>query len=286
MKTFRIVLTNDDGVDSPALLPTIESILALRDPPYNLQVELEVVSPATQQSWIAKKISIREKLKINRQYSLDGYDHPITTITGTPADCVNYAIYKDKQKPDLVVSGMNDGSNTSIGHHYSSGTVAGAIEAVIAGVQAIAISAPYAKEKRTPKMFSNALEIFPKILYRFLTEPPTGIRMLSINIPLTRKSNYFLPVFLEPKTYQAIFQETEEGILQHRPMSNLAHPSDLTKGSDRWARALGIPTALPIDTQCIPVAPATLGRWLAKHNLIHIFDENDLNDLDIAHYLK
>ncbi|RMG30125.1 MAG: 5'/3'-nucleotidase SurE [Methanobacteriota archaeon] len=278
LKTYRILLTNDDGVNSPALEPTIDSIFRLEAPPFNLKVNLEVIVPKNEQSWIAKKVSIRDRIRVEKNVTVG--HHAVTTLTGTPADCVNYGIYRSKKKPHLVVSGMNVGSNTSLGHHLSSGTVGGAVEGVIAGVRSIAVSAPYANEPRTPDSFAKALEIFPKLMYHFLLDPPTGIKMLSVNIPLSRTSNYYLPVFLERKTYGAIFEEVEEGILAHRHMKNLVHPDDLTLGSDRWARAYGIPTALPIDHTANPIPPSSLQKWLAKHNLNHRLREEELNFIE------
>ncbi len=275
LKTYRILLTNDDGLNSPALEPTIEAIYRLESPPFNLKVYLEVIVPKEEQSWIAKKVSIRDRIRVENDVPVGKYT--VTTLTGTPADCVNYGIYRAKKRHHLVVSGMNVGSNTSLGHHLSSGTVGGAVEGLIAGVRAIAVSAPYANEPRTPDSFVQALKIFPKLLYHFLLDPPTGIKMLSVNIPLSRTSDYYFPVFLERKTYGAIFEEVEKGVLTHKYMKNLVHPDELTRGSDRWARSYGIPTALPIDNNANPVPPASLLKWLAKHNLNHVLRENEMS---------
>lgn len=239
-----------------------------------MKVDLDVIVPANEQSWIAKKVSIRDRIKVEENITVG--EHKVTTLTGTPADCVNYGVYRSKKMPHLVISGMNVGSNTSLGHHLSSGTVGGAVEAVIAGVRSIAVSAPYANEPRTEDSFATALKIFPKLVHHFLTDPPTGIKMLSVNIPLSRSSDYFLPVFLERKTYKAIFQEDGEGYLVHKYMKNLVHPDELTRGSDRWARAFGIPTVLPIDHNATPMPQAPLQKWLAKHNLNHILKEEEL----------
>ncbi len=277
VKKTRILLTNDDGVNSPSLVPTIESILRLQDPPYGLDISLEVIVPADEQSWISKKISIRDTIKIDKNYKVDGFT--VTTLTGTPSDCVNYGIYKSDKKPQLVISGMNVGSNTSLGHFFSSGTVGGAIEGVIAGVRAIAVSAPYANEPRTPENFGKALAIFPKLVHRFIESPPTSIHLLSVNIPLTRSSNYYFSSFLERKSYGRIFEEFEDGSLKHRYMRNLISPDELTRGSDRWARAFGIPTISAFDQSIVPVAPATLQKWLAKYNLNHVLNEQELESL-------
>ena len=98
----RLLLSNDDGLDSP-FLPAFAKALA--------QVaDLKIVVPAREQSWVGRAYSRHSEVRVKREefFGLD-----CQTITGTPSDCVNIALghfYGDKL-PDAVVSGMNIGQN-------------------------------------------------------------------------------------------------------------------------------------------------------------------------------
>jgi len=129
-KKFKILVSNDDGIYS-------EGIIALREAMMEIG-EVFVYAPHKQQSAIGHAITTHIPLRVNPYYmngEFFGY-----AVTGTPADCVKLAVTTHmKEKPDLIVSGINHGSNTAINVIYS-GTVSAATEGTILGVPSIAFS--------------------------------------------------------------------------------------------------------------------------------------------------
>ncbi|MFT5365888.1 MAG: 5'-nucleotidase [Candidatus Latescibacterota bacterium] len=127
---MKILLTNDDSLDSPLFRFAVDYFLDMG--------EVKVVVPMEEQSWKGKSMTRFGKLRLT---SLDGYGCEAHGLSGTPADCSNFGIYHVfDQKPDLVISGINMGSNVGLSFMISSGTVGAGLEANIAGVPAVALS--------------------------------------------------------------------------------------------------------------------------------------------------
>lgn len=125
-----LLLTNDDGPESPALTPLARALRSLGD--------VRIVVPDTERSWIAKAITRFGRLRVQQ---LEESGVQLQTVSGSPADCVSLAVHDLlPQRPDLVVSGVNLGLNYGLAFTVSSGTVGAAIEAHLAGIRAIAIS--------------------------------------------------------------------------------------------------------------------------------------------------
>jgi 5'-nucleotidase len=124
----KIIITNDDGIHSPAL-PILRD--ALRK--YG---DVEVVAPEREASASSHAITVHQPLRFYQTVLSDGSDG--WAVTGTPADCVVLGMLK-LGRPDLVVSGINPGANLGDDVTYS-GTVGGAFEAALYGINAIAIS--------------------------------------------------------------------------------------------------------------------------------------------------
>jgi 5'/3'-nucleotidase len=125
-----ILITNDDGIDSPTLVPLARALERLGT--------VRVVVPASERSWIGKAISRFDVVQVTPT-ARDGV--AMHAVSGTPADCVSlgvHALFADR--PDLVVSGINLGLNFGLAFLLSSGTVGGALEGWIAGVPSIAAS--------------------------------------------------------------------------------------------------------------------------------------------------
>ncbi|MFB6206999.1 MAG: 5'/3'-nucleotidase SurE [Haloglomus sp.] len=121
----HVLLTNDDGVDSPGLA-------ALRDALAD-EVRVTVVAPTTDHSGVGRARS--DAVEVTRR------DTNVYAVDGTPADCAAFGLRGLEDRPDLVVSGCNVGPNFDayiLGH---SGTVAAAVEAAFLGTPAIAVSA-------------------------------------------------------------------------------------------------------------------------------------------------
>ena len=134
-----ILLVNDDGYLSPGLTALADAL----SPLCASNGKLTVVAPHRQTSWIGKASSYRKELKFRNRRAAE---REIFTLEGSPADCTQAGIYHlCGEKPDLVVSGINIGANVGDSYIYSSGTVGGALEAVLAGIPglAVGIEIPY-----------------------------------------------------------------------------------------------------------------------------------------------
>lgn len=167
---MRILLTNDDGINAEGLA-VLERIAA------SLSDDVWVCAPEYEQSGASRALTLDEPIRV-RQVSERKF-----TTTGTPTDCVMMAIreiMKDN-RPDLVLSGVNNGSNLCEDVTMS-GTVAGAIEAMALGVPAIALSQVEARTPR-PNFFEPA-ETYAGGLIKRLVELgwPADV-ILSINFP-------------------------------------------------------------------------------------------------------
>ncbi|TPG63698.1 5'/3'-nucleotidase SurE [Hymenobacter nivis] len=128
-----VLVSNDDGITAPGIGHLVRIVQALG-------AEVVVVAPDSPQSGMGHAITIGQPLRLveNRVF---GPDVAAYQCSGTPADCVKIAkhhVLKDRT-PDLVVSGINHGSNSSVNVLYS-GTMSAAIEAAIEGLPAIGFS--------------------------------------------------------------------------------------------------------------------------------------------------
>jgi 5'-nucleotidase len=126
-----ILVTNDDGITAPGIRALIEVMKELGD--------VVVVAPDSPQSGMGHAITINSMLHLERVY-IDNGEQKEYSCSGTPADCVKLAVKEIlDRRPDLCVSGINHGSNSSINVIYS-GTMSAALEAGIEGIPAIGFS--------------------------------------------------------------------------------------------------------------------------------------------------
>ena len=166
-----ILVTNDDGITSSGIRTLVETMQQIGD--------VVVVAPNSPQSGMGHAITIGEPLRIYETHIFKGVVE--YECSGTPADCVKLAkhyILHDR-KPDLVVSGINHGSNSSISVLYS-GTMSAAIEAAIEGIPAIGFSLCDFREDAD---FSHAIPFITSITKAALLNGiPKGVA-LNVNIP-------------------------------------------------------------------------------------------------------
>ena len=126
----QVLVTNDDGADSPLLVPLLRELSEL--------AELCVVVPAAECSWTSKSMSRFEPLVLAE---IESGGFPVQTLTGKPADCAHIGIHNlCSAKPALVVSGINMGVNSGLAFTLSSGTIGAAVEGFLAGVPSAAFS--------------------------------------------------------------------------------------------------------------------------------------------------
>lgn len=168
---MRILLTNDDGIYAPGLKALREQLLQLG--------EVTVVAPATEQSAVGHSITLLTPLVV--QEVSDEHGRPMGwAVEGRPADCVKLALMELlPNKPDVVVSGLNAGSNAGINVLYS-GTVAAAIEGAFYQHTSIAVSLEYTKPKLD---FVRAAKIARQVIEQILAMRLPAGSLFNVNIP-------------------------------------------------------------------------------------------------------
>ena len=188
-----ILITNDDGITAPGIRALIEVMREIGD--------IIVVAPDKPQSATGHAITINNTLYLNE---ISDKNAAFTEIScsGTPVDCVKLAVTEIlKRKPDLCVSGINHGSNSSINVIYS-GTMSAALEAGIEGIPAIGFSLLDYDWKAD---FSQCQTFIQKIALEVLENGlPEGV-VLNVNIPkLIKKEIKGIKICRQAK---AIWQE-------------------------------------------------------------------------------
>jgi len=177
MERPLILVTNDDGINAPGIRTLISIMKEIGD--------IIVVAPDSPQSGMGHAITINSTLHSSR---ITPKDSEIIeySCSGTPADCVKLAINElMPRKPDLCVSGINHGSNSSINVIYS-GTMSAAIEAGIEGVPAIGFSL---LDYRWNADFEQSKNFISTITLNALNNGiPKGV-VLNVNIPSVVKSD-------------------------------------------------------------------------------------------------
>lgn len=165
-----ILVTNDDGYRAKGIRVLVESLKGLG--------EIVVVAPDGPRSGMSSAITIMQPLRYHLLKKED--DLSVYACTGTPVDCVKIAISRIlDRKPDIILSGVNHGSNASISVLYS-GTMGAAIEGCIFGIPSIGFSL---LDHHHDADFCNAEEITRKLSAEVLkTGLPNGI-CLNVNIP-------------------------------------------------------------------------------------------------------
>lgn len=170
MNTPLILVSNDDGITAPGIKNLVEAIKHLG--------QVVIVAPDSPQSAMGHAVTISRPLRLDKT-NLYG-DIEAWQCSGTPADCVKLAVDKVlHRKPDLLVSGINHGSNSSINVLYS-GTMSAAMEGAIEGIPAVGFSlCNFAYDAD----FSYAQKVATMVAQNILTNGLPPATLLNVNIP-------------------------------------------------------------------------------------------------------
>ncbi|WP_274629257.1 5'/3'-nucleotidase SurE [Arvimicrobium flavum] len=171
---MRILLTNDDGVHD-------EGIASLERIARQLTDDVWIVAPETDQSGFAHSLSISQPLRLRKVRDRH------FAVRGTPTDCVIMAVKNVMPSPpDLILSGVNSGSNVADDVTYS-GTVAGAMEGTLLGIRSIALSQAYNYEDGARIIpYETAEAHAPRLIDRIARmELPQGV-LVNLNFPKCR----------------------------------------------------------------------------------------------------
>jgi 5'-nucleotidase len=255
-----ILITNDDGVSAPGIRALIAVMSEIGD--------VIVVAPDKPQSAMGHAITINNTLHLNK-ISKDTDAIMEYSCSGTPVDCVKIAVHEIlKRKPDLCVSGINHGSNSSINVIYS-GTMSAAVEAGIEGIQAIGFSLlDYDWDADFDQIKSYIKNITLEVLNKKL---PEGV-ILNVNFPklkekeikgikICRQANaIWMEKFDKRKTPQGkdYYWLTGEFVNQ-----------DKGEDTDEWALANGFVSIVPVQFD------------LTAHHAIQNLTNRDWNEIDM-----
>lgn len=168
---MRILITNDDGIEAPGLA-------ALKDIALSLSDEVWTVAPENNHSGAGHSLSLRDPLRMRQ------IDERTFAVSGTPTDCVIMAARRIMydQRPDLILSGVNQGQNVAEDVTYS-GTIAAAFEGTLVGIRSIALSQSVGfREGRAPE-WETSRRHAPKIIKTLLAQEWLPKTFKSINFP-------------------------------------------------------------------------------------------------------
>jgi len=158
-------LSNDDGYYAPPIALLAESLAPLG--------EVTVVAPERDRSGSSNSLTLDRPLAVRRAQS--GFYY----VNGTPTDCVHVAVTGLlKQRPDLIVSGINDGANMGDDTLYS-GTVAAATEGFLLGIPSFAVSLVLDGRENYP----TAARVTAELVARFRERPFDQPLLLNVNVP-------------------------------------------------------------------------------------------------------
>lgn len=165
-----ILITNDDGIHAPGLRRLVDCALRFGD--------VIVVAPDTPQSGKSSAISVESPLFITRHPDME--QAKIYSVSGTPVDCVKLGLHAIvPRKPDMLLSGINHGSNSGVSVIYS-GTMGAVMEGCVVGIPSIGFSLLH---HSLDADFSFSENFVIEIIGRALLNPiPQGV-FLNVNIP-------------------------------------------------------------------------------------------------------
>jgi len=162
---MRILLSNDDGYFAPGLAALAEALCDY--------AAITVVAPERDRSGASNSLTLDRPLMLPQAPS--GYYY----VNGTPTDCVHLAVTGMLDHlPDMVISGINHGSNMGDDTIYS-GTVAAATEGHLLGIPSIAVSLA----SHNAEHFDSAARVVGELVQRIQRRPPTEPMLLNVNVP-------------------------------------------------------------------------------------------------------
>lgn len=169
-----ILVTNDDGITAPGIKALVDVASKIG--------EVVIVAPDSPQSGMGHAITVNAPIRLNKGNYFKGLVN--YSCSGTPVDCVKIAIDKVlKRKPDIVLSGINHGSNASTNVIYS-GTMSAAVEGAIENIPSIGFSL---LDHSIDANFEHGKDFIEKIIRKSLEEDFPNHTCLNVNIPKLTK---------------------------------------------------------------------------------------------------
>jgi 5'-nucleotidase len=247
-----ILVCNDDGITAPGIKNLVEAIKHLG--------QVVIVAPDSPQSAMGHAVTISKPLRLDKTH-LYG-DIEAWQCSGTPADCVKLAVDKVlHRKPDLLVSGINHGSNSSINVLYS-GTMSAAMEGAIEGIPAVGFSlCDFAYDAD----FSYAQKVATLVAQNILDNGLPTATLLNVNIPnLTESAIKGIKICRQAnaKWKEEFDERVDPNGRKYFWLTGKFLNNDKGEDTDEWALANGYVSIVPVhfDLTAHHAIP-TLNTW-------------------------
>lgn len=230
---YRILVVNDDGIDTPGIAALVLSLSSLG--------EVVVAAPDGNRSGASQSSHIFSEIMVATPREMEGATEA-WALSGTPADCTAYGVIElgGERGFDLVVSGINRGSNVGEVAHYS-GTVGAAIEGGMRGIPSIAIS-----EDSRIEDHSVSAEFTTRFAAKLLAEGGTPGVIHSINVPSAKPKGVKIAamggLYLTIGSFQR--KDAEDG--SHKAKANIQWNREAPAGSDTAAYLEGFISVAPL----------------------------------------
>ena len=162
---MKILVSNDDGYLAPGLNILVDNLKKI--------ASVVVVAPDKNKSGSSSSLSLNKEVAVNKINPM------LYSVEGTPTDCVHIALTGlISFKPDMVISGINDGANMGDDTIYS-GTVGAAMEGFLLGIPSIAVSMGSSE----PKHFDTAAKVILDLIEKHSRYPHKNVTLLNVNVP-------------------------------------------------------------------------------------------------------
>ncbi|VWX63834.1 broad specificity 5'(3')-nucleotidase and polyphosphatase [Burkholderiales bacterium 8X] len=245
---MKILISNDDGFQAPGLVALHQALVDLPD------VQVEVVAPEHNNSAKSNALTLSAPLYVREAHN--GFRY----VTGTPADCVHIALKGLLDyRPDLVLSGINNGANMGDDTIYS-GTVGAAMEAYLFGIPAIAFS----QTEKGWAHVDDAAQVARKLVQQVMHERwlEQEVFLLNVNIPNLPfgelKSMKVCRLGRRHAAEKVITQDSPRGETMYW-IAGAGGAKDSGEGTDFHATAGGHVSVTPLQIDLTD--HARLGRW-------------------------
>jgi 5'-nucleotidase len=245
-----ILLTNDDGVDSPALVPFARALARLGD--------VRVFAPAEERSWIGNAITRHGDIRAER---VERGGIEVVAVSGYPADAVQVGAAYHDTLPDLVVSGINIGYNHGAGCIMGSGTVGAAIEGWELGLPSYAFSSGIvgdwhewhrmASDPASTPEWENQAALCTDLLEEILAVDIRG-DIVNVNVPWDANDSTPRRITTVARvTYGSIHKRVDDEIFRHDYTEDFTLQGSL-EGTDVGVNKAGEISITPLT---MPAAP-------------------------------
>ena len=249
---MKILLSNDDGYRAPGLRALVQTLGEV--------AELVVMAPSSDRSCSSSSLTLRQPIAVHR---VPDSPHEFYHVEGTPADCVHLAINGFLgDKPDMVVSGVNAGSNLGDDVIYS-GTVAAAIEGRFLGLPALAVSLA----SDSPIHYESAARVVRDMIAILVTNPLPGDIILNINVPdlpYEQLSGMYATRCGARHQSQPVIDDGGEGDIRYFRIGPSGSKADAGPGTDFHAIAGGRVSITPLHIDMTRHSHMTeVAQWVA-----------------------